>query len=237
MQHQPGVNEKGQSLVEVALILALVALVAIALLQLFGVSLGDVFCRVVIGIGVESDLCTVDSGAIFRDDFGGDLSGWDLLMGNRWEQRDGQLCAGPGHHRAVAPGSNGGDYAVSVDANLERGWGYGIFFRTSFDDNGRLQGYIFQYDPGYGSGAFLYRRWVNGYETSPFARHYPAGGYQWFGASRHIEITVSGNTMTTRIDGETVLVAQDDTFQSGQAGLRTWASSTVCFDNLVVTTP
>lgn len=232
-------DERGQSLSEVVLLLALLVLVAIGVLRVLGVSLGQVYCQIVSGLGIESQSCAVaDNGPLISDNFNGDLSQWDFLTGNNWDQEDGRLCAGPNEHRALIQGSAGENFTVSVDATLDEGsWGYGVFFRSSVDESGRLQGYIFQYDPAYGSGEFLYRRWVNGYELSPFARARPESEFQWFGTQRHVEVEVRGDTMTTRIDGRTVLTAQDSAFDSGSAGLRTWISSRVCFDNFQVTSP
>jgi len=232
------VSERGQSLVELALLLVLIALVALGILRLLGVSVADVFCQVVTGIGLQTGLCPGGSGPLFSDDFSGDLSNWEFLRGNNWSQENEQLCVGRGgEHRALALDSDATDYTVAVDALLTRGNGYGVYFRASTDDLGRLQGYIFQYDPGYGSGQFLYRQWVNGYERSPFARGAPPAGFEWLGTERHIEVVVQGNTFTARVDGETVLVAQDDAWTSGQAGLRTWDGTDVCFDNFTVTAP
>jgi len=234
MKKFSSLQERGQSLVELALLLALVLLVAVGVLRLMGVSLGDVFCRVLAGLGGESDRCT--SGILFYDDFSDDLSKWKIPDG-RWKQQDGRLCI-RGGGRAYTIGAEGDDYTVSVDALLDKGWGYGVYFRTSFNDRGRLQGYIFQYDPGYGRGAFLFREWVNGYERRPFARSAPPSGYQWKGVERHIEIVVQGDTFTAKVDGETVLIGQDDSYTSGEAGLRTWSGNTnACFDNFKVTAP
>ena len=49
--------ERGQGLVEYALILVLVATVVIVGLSLVGTSVQDVYCQVVVGLGSSSDQC------------------------------------------------------------------------------------------------------------------------------------------------------------------------------------
>lgn len=40
--------------------------------------------------------------------------------------------------------------------------------------------------------------------------------------------------MSAYVDGELVLAAVDDIYTSGGAGLQTWSSSNVCFDNFKI---
>ena len=230
-------HSQGQSLIELALILALIAAIAIGVLRLMGVRLVDVYCSVVTGIGVESSLCTAESGPLFQDDFSGNLDDWDLFRGNHWRQEDGQLCARNGDHRGLVADSQASDSTISTNAILYRGQGYGIYFRASFDERDKLQGYIFQYDPGAGGGQFVFREYINGAERQPFASSAPPPGFQWTGVTRHIEVVTSGSTFTAKVDGQVVLTGEDDSYTSGQAGLRTWANSDACFDDFTVTVP
>lgn len=236
------IKERGQSAVEYALLLVVVALVVIGVLQVLGVSLRDVFCQITNAMGLEVASCPAN-GAIFADDFSGDLDNWAFDRGGDWEQVDDQLCAGPGgEHRAYVKDLNVEDYTVSVDALLEQGNGYGLFFRAN-DRN--VNGYTFQYDPGYGRpGAFIFRRWINGREMSPFRPYQSApDGYQWYGTKRRVEIQVRGNELTARIDGQVVARVNDDAeppvpvYNDGTVGLRTWSNTVVCFDNFQVTIP
>ncbi|MBN1317497.1 MAG: hypothetical protein JXA42_18590, partial [Anaerolineales bacterium] len=84
---------------------------------------------------------------------------------------------------------------------------------------------------------FLFREWINGYERDPMATADPPAGFKWYGIQRHIVVRVSGNSFTAFIDGVSVLTAQSDSIAYGQAGLRTWGSADVCFDNFTVTVP
>jgi hypothetical protein len=158
------------------------------------------------------------------------LSAWTIVNGN-WRNENGQLCGGGREGRIFVPLSER-NYVINVRmALLQQGNGYGIYFRaTNFD---RVDGYTFQYDPGYSPGAFLFRKWVRGNELSPFARN-NAPGYTWHNVSRQIRIEVNGNTFTAYVDGQRVLTGSDNTYTYGGVGFRTWDATQVCFDDLTV---
>ncbi|MBI5304027.1 MAG: DUF1080 domain-containing protein [Chloroflexi bacterium] len=229
-------SQIGQSNVEVALLLVMVAVVSMLILPVVGVRLDGVFCQVVGVFSANAGKgCALAPSVIFSDDFSKDSAGWSFLNG-KWRLCDGRLCAGPsGEFRALAKGSNAKDYTVSVDALLNKGSGYGLFFRASGDK--KINGYSFQYEPGSGKGQFIMRKWVNGAQVyPPIATAKPPANYQWTNTPRHVDLTVKGNTFTAKIDGQTVLVGKDATYSSGQAGLRVW-SSQASFDNFKVTAP
>lgn len=156
------------------------------------------------------------------------MSQWQIVRGH-WLARDGYLHGGPGEGR-IFRGLSQSDYVITVNgAVLNQGNGYGLWFRaTDFD---RVNGYTFQYDPGY--GAFIMRKWVNGNELSPFAMA-RAPGYGWYNTPRQIQIAVKGNTFTAYIDGRQVLQGTDSTYASGGIGFRTWSNTTARFDNISV---
>jgi len=129
----------------------------------------------------------------------------------------------------------GDDYTVNIDkANLIRGNGYGVWFRAQ--DYDRPEGCIFQYDPGYRGGSFLFRKWVNGHELRPFAVQRSLG-FDWHGDDHDVQVVAEGNTFTAYVNGEPVLTASDDTYTEGGVGLRTWDRTQVCFDDFTITTP
>jgi len=237
MRRFTSASRRGQSLVEYVLILALVAVVVVGALRLLGVNIGSAFCKTVQGVGVQaSGICSAGGQFIFNDDFGGGLGNWRLDRGKNWREANGQLCAGPGgEHRAFANNSSGGDYTVSVNANLSSGPGYGVFFRAS---GTRLNGYTFQYDASSGGGQFIIRKWVNGYQISPpIATSRPPKGFQWRDTARQIEVVAKGNTFEAYVDGQKVVTGMDNTYSTGGAGLRTWSGSQTCFDNFQVKLP
>ncbi|MBK7895403.1 MAG: DUF1080 domain-containing protein [Anaerolineaceae bacterium] len=229
--------EKGQGLAEYGLLITAVALGAVAILSLLGVQVSDVICRVVEGVGAES----VCNNLLFFDDFSDDLENWRSFyrQDDNWQINDEenpQLChVGDGGDFLLANESASDDYRIATKANITAGNGYGVLFRSSENENGRLEGYTFQYDPGYGGGQFIMRKWVNGYELyPPFAAARPPAGFKWHNQNRLVEIDVQGNTFTAFIDGEQVLVGQDDSYEEGGAGLRTWNGTQACFDNFSV---
>lgn len=229
--------EQGQGLTEYALLLTAVALTAVATLSLLGWKIGDVVCQVAEGIGAEA-LC---DDLLFGDDFSQGLDKWRSFYGRdkNWAVTDDdnpQLChTGSDGDILLANGSEGADYTIAAKANIAKGNGYGVFFRTSENEKGRIEGYTFQYDPGYGGGQFIMRKWVNGYELHPpFATAKPPAGFTWHNTDRQVEVDAVGNVFTVRVDGNEVLVGKDDSYPTGGAGLRIWNSSQACFDDFSV---
>jgi len=211
----------GQSMTEITILLGLVAAVAIASLTLTGEGTRDALCRAAGAFGSNcSDL--------FVDNFA-HLDNWTIQNG-RWQVRDGRLCIeGTGR---IYHSLNRSDYVIDINlARISQGNGYGIFFRDS--GGPAFNGYTFQYDPGYGKGAFIFRKWINGRELSvPIARVDAPTGYNWYGIDRQVRVEVRGDTFTAFIDGQLVVQARDTTFTQGGIGLRSWDATSVCFDDL-----
>lgn len=216
----------GQSMTEITILLGLVAAVAIASLTLTGEGTRDALCRAAGAFGSNcSDL--------FVDNFA-HLDNWTIQNG-RWQVRDGRLCIeGTGR---IYYSLNRSDYVIDINlARISQGNGYGIFFRDS--GGPAFNGYTFQYDPGYGKGAFIFRKWINGRELSvPIARVDAPTGYNWYGSDRQVRVEVRGDTFTAFIDGQLVVQARDTTFTQGGIGLRSWDATSVCFDDLRIRRP
>ncbi len=223
-------QSSGQGLVEYLLILALIGLVTVLALSLMGEGVADVFCRAAAGLGLD-EICSQGC----QDGFD-NLDGWDTAWG-AFEAIDGQMCNTNGYSGVINRCSGSlpsDDVSIKLeDVSLQQGNGYGVWFRMTENEAGRVEGYIFQYDPGYGGGAFLFRKWVNGHELSPFAINW-ASGYDWYGVDHDVEVVAEGNLFKAYVDGELVLQATDDTYDYGQTGLRTWDSTLVCLDNFTV---
>ena len=230
-------NQKGQGLVEYALLLTAVALTAVGILSLLGVQVSDVFCQVSEGVSGEN-IC---NSVLFFDDFGQDLENWYLFDNDdkNWKTTNGndpELCySGRGSNGVLANDSEGADYAISVKANASANKDYGVYFRASENENGQIDGYTFEYEPGHQGGQFVMRKWVNGYAIWPPVATAPVPReYRGQNAERHIEINVTGNRFTATIDGEEVLVGQDDTYAEGSAGLYVSDNGRACFDDFTV---
>lgn len=224
-------GQHGQGLGEYALLLVLVAIGVFLLLQLLGFSVQDVYCKVTEAIS-GSPTCAPQK--YCGDDFAGGLDAWRTLRGQPVSQ-DGKLCLQKDSQtfNTCSMEQKQSDYVIRMDdVVLDKGNGYGVFFRTT--DSGRgPSGYIFQYDPGmkyHGyppNGAYLIRRWVNGREIWTPLAIAPIPG-DVYAVPHDIEIIVQGDTFTVKIDGQQVLQAADSTYQSGGVGLRTWDNTQVC---------
>jgi len=165
-----------------------------------------------------------------------DVSDWTETSGSCWRIESGTYVAGGicgGEHRSFSGEETWDNYTIEVDADLLTGQGYGIYFRVT-NVGSSFNGYAFQYDPGYGSGAFLMRRIDNGYERSPFAIAWFPGGYQIYNIWRHIRIEINGDNFKAYVDGVLVVDANESTYSEGAIGLRMWGHSHVMFDNFRV---
>jgi len=213
-----------QAHIEYVLILALMGGIVALSLATTGTSVRDIYCTVAGTLADQPASCM----HYFVEDFSG-LDAWTIVNGN-WRIENGQLCGGGREGRMFIPLSYS-NYAIRIRvALLQQGNGYGVYFRaTNFD---RVDGYTFQFDPGYAS-SFIFRKWVRGNELSPFAVA-RAPGFNWWGTSYQIAVLVNGNTFTAYVDGNQVLTGRDDTYTHGGVGFRTWDASQVCFDDLSI---
>ena len=166
---------------------------------------------------------------------------WYIVRGEYYDFEDGSLTIGgskrgnAGEHRIFTGDETWDDYTVEVDAVLERGSGYGVYFRATDPD--AANAYIFQYDENFGSGAFLFREIVDGKEQPPFARVFVKDtefgkDFDWYGTERTITVEVSGDEFKAYVDGVLVLSGVDDSYSSGMIGLRTWGGTSAVFDEI-----
>ncbi|MGD9641350.1 MAG: hypothetical protein AB7V08_01285 [Elusimicrobiales bacterium] len=125
------------------------------------------------------------------------------------------------------------DYTLTLNATLNRGDGYGVYYRA--DGEADISGYVFQYDPGYGNGAFLVRKVVDGKESSPLAVASIPSGFPAYDVQHQISVSLVGDKQEIYVDSVKVLTLTDSTYTSGSAGLRTWDSTRADFDAVSVT--
>lgn len=225
---------RGQGMVEYSLIIALVIAVSVLGLEATGTSVREVYCMAVDGLGFPNQYCST---AYCESSFDS-MDGWTMAEGYGWEVREGQLCNTSNPYRnylfnECSSENLPDDYTVKINgATLDTGNGYGVFFRLqNYDD--RPNGYAFQYDPGLG-GAFVVRKWINGYEINPPIVYNRPSDYDWHGDPRDLEVQVKGDTFTAFVDGEEVLTFTDPDYESGGVGLRTWDGTAVCMDDFSI---
>jgi Flp pilus assembly pilin Flp len=164
-------------------------------------------------------------------------SSWNVANGNL----NGGPVAGSNDIVAFAKSSQFDDGTILLDANLQgnSGAGYSVFFHLSGDPNNqkKFDGYAFSYDPSYGKGAFVLRKWVDGVEIwQPLAIYAPSNSYAWYGATHIIEIGTNGSLITAKVDGHSVLSVTDQSFGKGGVALRAFNHPIVSFGSLLVTT-
>ena len=143
------------------------------------------------------------------------------------------------------------EYTIISNIQLDGSNGYGIMVESVTDENARDSGFIFQYDPGYGGGEFIFRERNNGGEYSPFARIKPEDvipdydSDTFWNEEHEIEIDVyeyneTQNRMVVRIDGvditvdDMILVDKADNDAENYMGFRTWGSSHALIEDLEI---
>lgn len=157
------------------------------------------------------------------------------LLG-KWKTRKGALeTLGRGEHRLAFGDEAWSAYRLDTTAMLKKGPGYGIYYRSDQDPN--ITGYAFQYDPGYGRGAFLVRKVYNGREQSPFRRVPIPEGFPVYNTAHDVSIELDGDHHRIRVDGQTILDFRDDAFETGSAGLRSWGRTQASFERITVRRP
>ena len=180
---------------------------------------------------------------LFSEDFAdGAEKRWYIAEGRYVDFTDGFLTIGKkkgnsGEHRIFAGDETWDDCTIDVDAVLERGSGYGIYFRATNPD--ATDAYIFQYDENYGSGAFLFRKIVDGKEQSPFARVFVKDtefekDFEWYGMERRITLEINGDEFKAYVDGILVVSGVDNSYPSGMTGLRIWGATSAVFNEMNV---
>lgn len=169
---------------------------------------------------------------LFASDFDS-MDGLTPLAGN-WDLDGGELSSiNKSRESILTFGSpDWTDYALTLNASLQSGDGYGVYYRANGE--AAITGYVFQFDPGYGKGAFLVRKVSDGKESAPIAVVAIPNGYPVYNKSHQVEITVTGDRHVVSIDSVAVMEFTDASFSSGAAGLRTWDKTKAHFDSVAV---
>lgn len=145
------------------------------------------------------------------------------------------------------------EYTLISNIELTGSNGYGIMIESVTDNAANDSGYVFQFDPGYGNGEFIFRERVNGRERSPFERIKPEDvipDYDedtFWNDEHEIKIDIvsysdTQNQMVVYIDnvnitaGEPVYIDIADDDAQNYVGFRTWGSSHALIDDLEVIT-
>ena len=228
--HTKNKEQKGQGLVEYALILLGVSLVVILAITLAGENVKSAYCRVTEGLG--GDGC----GCVFAFDSNESLSQWSGNNDDEYFQvEDGLACmTGNGKSRTFLNNCSA-DYGsrdvviqatyVTVDDAGKGNSGFDILFRAQDENNH----YKFIYN---GDGHYV-RFWklVSGKWIMLESKKVPK---TWKNEVLNFRIEVEGSTFRAYRDDEFLIEAQDSMYSEGQIGLRNKPGSKTCFDELTV---
>ena len=123
------------------------------------------------------------------------------------------------------------DTQIGVTATLKSGSGWGLFFGSQLSPTNAITGYTFQYDPGYGTGAYLLRQWTSDKESVLL----PVISKLDFGVAHRFEFTFTDTSFLAFQDGKEVLSYKGSLSPSDTlAGFRTWGSSQAVFSDFTV---
>jgi hypothetical protein len=162
------------------------------------------------------------------------------------------MMTGAGERRVLAGPPSATDYAVTSNATLNYGSGYGIYVRASVDSSTKLTGYCVQLDHGFGQ--LIVRLIQSDSELSaPLARTTVPAGFDW-GAPHVISVAVKGNAMGATLDGSPMIAIPDLAAAAATAtknsygvtstivppvaggyGLRAWSQAQVTLQQMTVT--
>jgi hypothetical protein len=117
------------------------------------------------------------------------------------------------------------DYTLDVDAKLDSGGGYGVWFRGSWSTS-TVRAVGVQYDTGAGGIKFLH------YPETENAFKFMSGTLDsdW----HHWRLIGSGSRVQVYLDGELQLDTTNEPASGSSFGFRTWWSNWMEFRNLVV---
>ncbi|MBC8330975.1 MAG: hypothetical protein H8E28_03250 [Anaerolineae bacterium] len=225
-------DESGQGLVEYALILTTVALIALLALSTMGTSLQQVYCSAV------SELGGSGCGCQFTFDDASALDSWEGGNRDSFSVENGQACiTGNGQNAYSYLNSCATDFgndnvvinvtAANIDQVVDNGknTGLDVWFRAQDENNG----YHFTYNTK-NNFVRIWKR-VDGAWIRLAHTNVPNS---WDTQANDFEIKVIGDTFQVFREGDLLLQATDDAYTQGKVGLRNKPSSKTCIDGLSV---
>lgn len=163
-----------------------------------------------------------------------------------WHLQDGHLLhdggTGAGSIGLSRTGADWADYAFAFDVAPRQTGGGGTFAQSgwAFRATDERNAYVwmlsnFEYTDDGAPGYLAKALFVDGSPVwvRPVPLDFPVTADTWY----HVETTLSGDTITTSIDGQVVDVTTDSTHQHGKVGFREAGTTSSLYDNVVVTAP
>lgn len=182
-------------------------------------------------------LPAASSPVAFQDSFSGNLDGWQTVQPATWGARDGRLqqwgdaTGEPVDEPSVLATKNVtiGDGKLEAHIYPTGGSPVGLVFRGS--DAGYYSLELYPNLPNKSSKAVLYKLTSTG---GTKVAETPAASWQGYAYSTWQLVTVelAGSSIVASVDGRQVLSANDSSFNSGWAGVWTYANTGAQFDNV-----
>lgn len=230
-------HEDGQGLVEYALIILFIAIALVISLNLMGISLSDVYQRVLAGLSGEDLVCSSLAQA---------GNNWDALQDGFWR---GGIKSGQGQYRVcqlcggLLPGFSGSDYQIDLTGtslkNELPAWnGYGVAFRADYNKKG-LSGYTFEIEKANKNRTtqIYFSKWVNGKQIKPPLSVLELSSDIDWNTPPNISVKAEGDQFTAYMNGKEVLRAKDNTYARGKAGVISNLGTTLFFNGFNIAPP
>lgn len=241
-----GKSQKGQSLLEYALLITVVILSIILILSLFGVSVGELYNSIINALGFNQ-LASSTCDTLYSAGFDKDLNEWNVLSGGFWNGGkakivDGQVVLEP-LTGLIVNNFTGSDYVINLGSpRLEKtseNWqGFGVSFRSSQNKQGKLIGYMFEIekknkaDPG----LMYFSKWVNGTQVQPpLSSKILDSNFNWQNPGNW-SLVIAGDTFTAYINGQPVLTAQDTSYTEGSVGINSNSGTRLFLEDFSIET-
>jgi Flp pilus assembly pilin Flp len=245
-------QENGQGFVEYALIMLAIVLSGLIVLNLFGVSISDLYTSVIDAVetspsgkgeGADGEQGAQEQVTLFEDDFSKGLANWNILSSKFWK---GKVSTNKERLKverlgaAFAKGVSGSDYIISVNGTtLQRrsgnNQGFAVIFRSS-SETVNFDGYVFEIEKekNKSTGTMMFRKWENGVQIDKPITSVPVPpGFNWNNPG-DIQVDVKGDTFTAYLNGQQVLTATDSSYTNGGVGVAANFGSNLFVDGLTV---
>lgn len=221
-------KERGQGLVEYALIMIGMISSVILILNITGTSLTAVYCQVVSNLG--------GSGCGFTSTFeeANAQEDWEC-----WKKEDymaiegGKACVSPSKETYLNRCSidfGPADFTMDLkDVSIDKSKGKNPEFHAVFRAQDEKNGYYFSYNVK--SNNVRFWKIVEGKRITLEKARVPR---DWRDQELDFQIRVEGDNFTALKDGEQILTAQDDAYREGQYGFRNRKSPKICLGEITV---
>ncbi len=145
---------------------------------------------------------------------------------------------------ALADVTTGADFVAEVEVDFRSGPGFGVLFRASMDDEGRMSGYSFDIDPIYDGGGYLVRQWQSDRELWNPIAHVDGDDPAKMYGTLLVRIEVVGEHLAVQVNGAEVLTVENlkqasadrgrDGASGDRVGVQAWSSSDLVIDTVRV---